>query len=277
MGTSGCYKGPGKGSPLIPSWLDPAAPQIPPTATPTQQNPNANPGTPTPVPMPQTVAFQGPRVNMTRFVKSGGTDKPLLRRAISQYAKATGGTGIKRMVAARNVGTKVLGFLSDVRARGADQALRVFRLEHLSGQPIEQIFVGLADFVCPISGGVEEGLTREAFFEAIAEFSEVGLTDLNNLASDQVKTILGIFVAKSIEARLIADIAVKSIFLPQDVSSAEQVQKDIGEFIRGCVVDAIATNSVDNVPSTRLAAVIDDIYRSSFELMKQLGETEGGQ
>lgn len=274
MGTSGCYKGPGKGSPLIPSWLDgdgTPSPNVVPVG------PNVGqPGLPTPQILP-TIAFQGPRANMTRFVKTDGNDRPRLIRALSQYAQATGGGGTQRIKSSKISGAKLLGFLASVREHGEREALRVLRLEHLAGQPVEKVFAGLAEVVCPLSGSIEDGLTREAFFETIAEFADAGITDLSSLVTDQIKTILELFVAKSIEGRLLADIATKNIFVAADVATAERVQKDIEMFIQGCVSDAVATIDMDYLPSTRLAEIIDDIYNSTFDLMSLLGQPEGEQ
>lgn len=201
MGTSGCYKGPGKGSPLIPSWLDG-------DGTPTSNNavpvgPNVGQtGLPTPQILP-VIAFQGPRSNMTRYVKSDGSDGPRLIRALSQYAQTTGGGGTQRIKSSKISGAKLLGFLANVRDHGEREALRVLRLEYLTGQSVEMVFAGLAEVVCPLSGSIEDGLTREAFFETIAEFAEAGITNLSALVTEQIKTIVELFVAKLIEGRLL--------------------------------------------------------------------------
>lgn len=274
MGTSGCYKGPAKGNPLIPSWLDgddgPGTDGVP-------GGPNVNqPGLPAPQILP-TIALQGPRSNMTRYVKKDGNDKPRLARAISQYAQATGGGGIQRIKTAKISGAKLLGFLAGVREHGERETLRGLRLEHLAGEPIEKVFAGLAEVVCPFSGSIEDGLTREAFFETIAALADAGITDLSALVTDQIKTILELFVIKSIECRLLADIATKNIFIAKDVATAKRVQKDIEMFIQGCVSDAIAVINMDYLPSARLAKIIDDIYDSTFNLMTLLGQPEGEQ
>ncbi len=274
MGTSGCYKGPGKGSPLIPSWLDgDGAPN--PDVVPVGPN-VGQPGLPAPQISP-TIALQGPRSNMTRYVKTDGTDRPRLARALSQYAKATGGGGVQRIKTSKISGVKLLGFLASVREHGERDALRGLRLEHLAGQPVETVFAGLAEVICPLSGSIEDGLTREAFFETIAAFADEGITDLSSLVTDQIKTILELFVVKSIEGRLLADIATKNIFVAADVATAKRVQKDIEMFIQGCVTDAVAAINMDYLPSARLVQIIDDIYDSTFNLMALLGQSEGEQ
>lgn len=78
------------------------------------------------------------------------------------------------MGASRGSGARLLGFLADVQARGATEALRSLDLEGLAGRPIDEVFMGLADYICPNAGTVDEGIAREAFIETIVDLSTLG-------------------------------------------------------------------------------------------------------
>lgn len=103
-----------------------------------------------------------------------------LGRAVSHYVGSSSGgarTAAARMGSARGAGSRLLGFLSDAVARGATEALRSLNLDGLAGRPIEEIFLGLADYVCPDGGSIDEGIAREAFIETIADLAGAGITD----------------------------------------------------------------------------------------------------
>ena len=53
------------------------------------------------------------------------------------------------MGASRRAGGRLLGFLSDVAARGAGAALRTLNLGVLAGRPIDEIFFGLGRLCLP--------------------------------------------------------------------------------------------------------------------------------
>jgi len=225
VGTSTAYGGPRGGTPLVPSWLgsdDDAGGPAPPT-TPLAGAPADDPASPAPLPPAPPVRptiptpadssrFTAPRSNFTRFAHSGGGDRASLGRAVSGYiSKSSGGArqAAQRMGASRGSGARLLGsgarllgFLADVQARGATEALRSLDLEGLAGRPIDEVFMGLADYICPNAGTVDEGIAREAFIETIVDLSTLGVTDLNALSSDQMQTVFELYATHAIEARL---------------------------------------------------------------------------
>ena len=117
------------------------------------------------------------------------------------------------MGSSRGAGARLLGFLSDARAQGAREALRALNLGALAGRPIEEVFLGLADYVCPDGGTVDEGIAREAFIETIADLAAIGITDLDALTPDQMQTVFELYATHAIEARL-ATISARRRILP---------------------------------------------------------------
>jgi hypothetical protein len=247
MGTSSAFGGQGGGTPLVPSWLgDGGAPSAAPSGLPDGTPPDSAPpgappveqpadGAPSPAATPSLIPrtpippaadpsrFSTARNNFSRFSGSGGSDRRSLGRAVSHYvASSSGGprTAAARMGSARGASSRLLGFLSDTVARGATEALRALNLGALAGRPIEEVFLGLVDYVCPDGGSIDEGIARAAFVETIVNLADAGVTDLDSLTTDQMQTVFELYATNAIEARLCNDIGAKVITLPSDSREA---------------------------------------------------------
>jgi hypothetical protein len=96
------------------------------------------------------------------------------------------------------------------------------------------------DYVCPEGGSIDESISREAFIETIADLAENGITDFDTLDTAQLQTILELYAAHAIEARLCNDIGMQTIALPASVADAEKVQTQLFDFIRRSVSDSLA-------------------------------------
>ena len=250
MGTSSVFGGQGGNSPLVPSFVgDAGAPSADEAADAAD---SAVDGTPPPDPPqpPQrppvspngdATRFVAARNNFSRFARSGGADRASLGRAVSHYVgSSTGGArgAAARMGSARGAGSRLLGFLADATSRGVVEALRALNLGSLAGRPIEEVFLGLADYVCPDGGSVDEGIAREAFIETIVDLADAGITDLDTLTEDQMQTVFELYASNAIEARLCNDIGTKAVMLPASAREAASVQAQLNDFIRRGVADA---------------------------------------
>ncbi len=294
MGTSTAYGGPGGGTPLIPSWLGDTEGGDPPASPPgdgagSEGKPPADGSTP-PVPpnrppIPQMAdpqRFSGARNSFTRFAGSGGGDRANLGRAVSRYVStSTGGArrAAQRMGASRGAGARLLGFLADAQTRGVREALRALNLESLAGRPITEIFVGLADYICPGAGTVDEGIAREAYIETIVELAGEGLTDLATFTQDQMQTVFELYATHAIEARICNDIGTKAVTMPADAQAARRVEQQLRDFIRGGVSDALtrARAETPNLTPERIHGFVDAVYESAFAILQALGEAEANQ
>lgn len=294
MGTSSAYGGPGGGTPLVPSWLGsegaPAAPAVPaaPDSTPVGDPvapplvPSAPPNRPA-IPAPADASrFTSARGNFTRFAHSGGSDRASLGRAVSGYVSTSSGgarQAAQRMGASRGAGARLLGFLTDAQARGAREALRSLNLEELAGRPIAEVFVGLADYICPSAGTVDEGIAREAFIETIIELTTLGVTDLDALTPDQMQTVFELYATHAIEARLCNDIGTKLITVPTDAQAALRVQGQLRDFIRNGVSDALTAARAETPTLTqdRVNSFVDSVYERAFGILQALGNAEADQ
>ena len=294
MGTSTAYGGPRGGTPLVPSWLGDADGEgTPASPAPNPPGPDGQPasgGNMPPVPpirppIPRPAdpqRFAGARNSFTRFAGSGGSDQASLGRAVSKYvSKSAGGSrqAAQRMGASRNSGARLLGFLADAQARGVREALRALDLESLAGRPITEIFVGLADYICPGAGTVDEGIAREAYIETIVELASEGLTDLTTFTPDQMQTVFELYATHAIEARICNDIGTKAVTMPADAQAAHRVEQQLRDFIRGGVADALtrARAETPNLTPERIQGFVDRVYESAFAILQTLGDAEANQ
>lgn len=281
MGTSNSYGGPGSQNPLLPTWLigggDPSPPEPPGTPQDPGPQPAAPPASaPTPIP-PQR--FQAPRSNFSRFVSSGGSNGGAFRRAVAGYvSKSSGGpaTAAKRMGSSRAAAGRLLSFLSDAQSGGLTQALQKLNLGQLIGKPIEDLFIGLADYICPSNGSVDAGIARDAYIDAIPDILEAGVDSLDTLSDGQVQTVFEIFVANSIFDRLLNDIGAGSVQLPQTAKDVTLIQEQVKEFIRGAVHDAVESRSDDFklISQKEAGAMTTEIYKQAFSILAALGGTK---
>lgn len=289
MGTSNGFGGQSGTSPLVPSFLghEGAPPALGPDAPPDGAAPaappdGAPPQPPTRAPIPpigDPARFAAARNNFSRFAGSGGRDRASLGRAVSHYvSSSTGGArgAAVRMGSSRGAGSRLLGFLSDAVKRGAAEALRALDLGALAGRPIEEIFLGLSDYVCPDGGSIDEGIAREAFIETIADLAEAGVTDIDSLTADQMQTVFELFATNAIEARICNDIGTRGVVLPADAREAARVQAQLGDFIRRGVADALtaARATIAALTPSRVLDVVGGIYEQAFGILQIMGDGE---
>jgi hypothetical protein len=223
--------------------------------------------------------FSAARNNFTRFASSGGHDRASLGRAVSRYVSTSAGgarQAAQRMGASRATGAGLLNFLSSSTSGGAREALRALRLENLVGRPIQEIFLGLADYICPDGGTVDEGIAREAFIETIADLAETGITDLDSLTIDQTQTIFEIYATNAIEARLCNDVGTNAVTLPGDIQEAARVQSQLRDFIYRGVADAltIARAELQAMTPDRVLGFVTRVYEQAFGILQSLGDAE---
>lgn len=285
MGTSSSNKGTrGRGTPLVPSWLEPdTADSASPDNDQNEQGsvpPSQAPSPPPPVPHPADPdRFRAPRANFTRFVRSGGNDRGSLGRAVSGYVtRASGGPrrAAQSMGSSRRASARLLGFLFDTASRGVEETLRSLHLEQLAARPIEEIFLGLIDYICPEAGTGNAGIARDAFTKTIEDLATWGITDLGSLNLDQIQTVFELYATHAIEERLYNDIGTNVITLPPAVSQIENIQEQLRDYIRGAVMDALAAarSTMETLTPDRTLAFVDSVYEQTFSFLVELDNPE---
>jgi hypothetical protein len=266
------------GAPILPT--APITPLPPDEGQEKKPNPAAPSTTPPivpPIPVPNR--FQVARTNISHFASSNGTDSASLGRAISHYVStSTGGArhATRRMGTSRKSSTKLLGILSNTIERGAQETLQELHLEGLVGLPIEEIFIGMIDYICPDGGTVDEGIARDAFIETIADLAENNITDFDSLTSDQMQTVFELYATHTIVNRLYNDIGMKAIQLPIDAHMAIQIQIQINDFVRRGVSDALesAKGELKTLKKESVHIFVNQVYEDAFSILQSLGEME---
>jgi len=287
MGTSTAYGGPGGETPLIPSWLGNGSGSEPDMGQDGGPPSNSDdpPAPPAKPPIPKSAdsqRFSGARNNFTRFAGSGGNDRASLGRAVSRYVSTSSGgarQAAQRMGASRGAGARLLGFLSDANTKGMREALREFNLQSMAGRPISEVFVALADHICPGASTVDEGIAREAYIETIIDLADEGVADLDTFTPEQMDTVFELYATHAIEARICNDIGTKVVTMPSNAQVAHQVEKQLRDFIRGAVGDALtrARESTPNMTQDQVLAFVDSVYESAFSILQSLGDAEAEQ
>ena len=286
MGTSSSYGGPGSGTPLVPTWLEPdgmgvidaPAGDSPIAPVPVAQTSPNTALQPNPEPPPDPNRFRTARTNFSRFAASGGDDRRSLGRAISGYVStASGGarTAARRMGASRETGERILQFLADVQSRGARKSLEALNFEVLAGRSLEEIFLGLVDYFCPAAGTVDEGIAREAFIDTIVELAKLGIVNLDALTAEQMQTVFEIFATQTIVNRICNDIGTRTVTFPTDVQAAKRVQKQLYDLVRGGVSDALAAAHEAHQALTpeSVRGFVGEVYERAFDVLQRLGDT----
>jgi hypothetical protein len=183
------------------------------------------------------------------------------------------------MGSSRGAGAGLVRFLNDASVNGVREALRALNLESLAGRPIEEVFAGLADYICPEGGSIEEGIARDAFVETIADLAGAGITDIDALTSAQIQTVFEFYATHAIEARLCNDIGTKVVTLPADPGAAARVEAQLRDFIQRGVSDAInaAGVNIQALSPDAVTGFVTTVYQSAFEILQTMGDAEAGE
>lgn len=288
MGTSTSNSGTsGGGTPLVPSWLqgvDDGVGSIvdispsedvtekPIDVAPVQQAPES--GDPN--------RYIGSRSSFSRFATSGGKNRSNLGRAVAGYiSRSSGGAkgAALRMGASRPAAGKIVSVLSDISRHGISETLKSLNLRSLEGRSFKEILVGLADYITPEGGDLDVGIARAAYFEMIDDLEGNGITDFDNLNSDQIEIVLEMYMARSIEDRLYNEIGTNFISYAPTISSIDNIMEQVHDFVENGVSNAVSEQRIDitSISRDEIAPFIDKLYEQSFNFLQTMGNQLGDQ
>lgn len=293
MGTQGSSKGPGSNTPLLPTWLagppagplpgvDPAAPAGPPDGdgdgTPA---PPADAAAPRPPiePPPVAARFSGARGNFTSFARSGGGDRPALRRAVRDYVRSgTRGspTATRRMGSSRNAASGALGVFRGFQRDGVADTLVRLNLGNLVGRPTREVFIGLTDVICRDGDPIDEAIARDAWLETCAELERFGIDNLDVLTTDQVREVFLAFIVHAVETKLFQEIGVNG-FRVADLDSIEVFEAQFRSYVERAVRDSFASDlsQLASLSDQQIRSIVDQTYGDAWELFVTWGDQQG--
>ena len=270
MGTSTHNGGQKGGTPLVPSWLDQ------PDTNP--QNESDDNGSQIP-PLGDADRFRAPRGEFTRYINSGGRDRSLGRKSISNYIRnSLGGSSnaTQRMGSARNSSAKLLNVAGVFASGGARAVEQYLSIENLSHKTASEAFIAITDFICPDGGPQDEGIARAAYISAIEESPEMVTIRFEDLTSKQIMVIVERTMANAIFNRITNDIGNKIILLPQDRAISDSLIVQMKDFVKGAVSDAVIGLDIKagNIRQEDSLRIVDQVYKATFDIMVSAGENE---
>lgn len=286
MGTSGSFGGSKRG--LLPSWVDdpPSAPAAtPPDGSPVfgdgggdgddTANPAPAPAPYPPLPTPHAGLDLGTaRGNMTRGART--SDSGAIRRGAGRYVVASGGGrgAAQRMRSSRAAAAGIAGLARSFGTQGPVEALRPFNLQGLAGAPAVDVFVALTDALCPPGGTIDEAIARDAMLETVAALADQGVGNFDELTAEDLQEFFIGVVSRSIEGKILNEVATNSIRLSPDLDAVERAQQILHDFVDGCVRDRFGTagTSLADISSQQIDAFVSGLYEAAFDLIQTLGE-----
>ena len=280
MGTSTRNSGQNGHNPLVPTWLDDPVPLNPDQPVILQQQPLGNlqqPMQPIP-PNADPDRFRGPRASFTNFVSSGGRNGSSMRNGVSNYVRSSlGGSSnaTKRLGSSRASTARLFGILHTLSGPGGfQQVARLLSLDTLVGLPVANFFIRLAEFVCPDGGPEDEGISRSAYYDVMADNPEMMGKNTEDLTKDEIDSISQRYMTKVVMQQIMNGIANKSIRFSETLEQISHIEDAVEEFIGQSVSDACAELKQDNVEMTneRAKEITDRIYLKTFEILEGAGD-----
>lgn len=284
MGTSTRNSGQNGHNPLVPTWLEgdpvPVAPVetgVPVQPAPdTSQNPN-QPLQPIPVEANPN-RFRGPRTSFTHFVSGGGRNGSSMRRGVSHYvSRSLGGSSnaTKRLGSARTSTSRLYGVLHTLAGGGGlRDVARLLAIDNLEGLRASEFFIKVAQFICPDGGSEDEGISRSAYYDTVADNPELMDKPTENLTREEIDLILQSYMSKVVMQQIMNGIANNTIRFSESLDEISHIEDAVEQLIDQSVADAFAQVRQENADMTNLKAkeITDRVYQKTFEILEGGGD-----
>jgi hypothetical protein len=173
------------------------------------------------------------------------------------------------MAAARGVGSNLLGVMRDIQRDGVTQTLRRLNRSDLASRPAADVFLVLAEVICPPGGRVDEAIARQALLDTIADLAEMEVMNFDEMTADQMTEFFLGYIIHTIEGRVLADIGKHAIDLPEDVTDVEYIQEQLHGFVDGCVRGHLEDHleGLGQRTDEQVTTIVESIYEAAFELV----------
>lgn len=271
MGTSTRNSGQNGHNPLLPTWLEDDSM----SATSGQElNPEQSTNVSLQQPIPPDAdpnRFRGPRTSFSHFVSGGGRDHSTMHRGISHYiSRSLGGSknATKRLGASRASTARLFGILNSLTgADGLNRVAQFLSIETLEGLPASSFFIRLAKFVCPDGGPDDEGVSRSAYFDTVADNPNLMNKNIASLSKDEIDSVLQKYMTKVVMQQIMNGIANNTIRLPESLIEVSQIEDSVETSIEQSVADSFSQIKQQNgeMTSKKAKEITDSIYQKIFE------------
>lgn len=259
MGTSTRNSGQSGHTPLVPSWLDEDSNE---NVAPLIADPNR---------------FRTSRGDFTTYTNGRGLQGSTLRRSVSRYVKdSVGGSSnaVKRLGSSRTSTGKLYGIINAFSGGGVAEVERYLSTNNLSGLSAGEFFVRIADYVCPDGGPNNEGIARAAYYETIAEITDLIDKPIESLSPDDLEKILQSYMSKVVIQNIMNDIGNKVILLPDELSDIRFIEDNVKKMVKQSVSDACANLKREHgrLTDKKSQEITDKIYKDTYSILEGLGE-----
>lgn len=284
MGTSTRNRGQTGHNPLVPTWLesDPVPVRPEQVETPAQPMPNTSQQLIEPIqPIPPDAdpnRFRGPRTSFTHFTSGGGLDCSPMRRGISHYvSRSLGGSSnaTKRLGSSRMSTARLYGVLRTLTgSNGLREVAKLLSIENLEGLQAAEFFIKVAQFVCPDGGPEDEGISRSAYFDTVADNPDLLNKPIENLTQEEIDSVLQRFMSKVVMQQIMNGIANNVIRFSKTLEEIAHIEAAVEQLIEQSVADAFAQVHRDDTELTNEKAkeITDRVYMTTFEILERTGD-----
>ncbi len=277
MGTSTRNSGQSGHNPLVPTWLEGDLS----SSGPEQINPLSSPmldGSQQPIrPIPpdgDPNRFRGPRTSFTHFTFGGGRDSSSMRRGISHYiSRSLGGSSnaTKRLGSSRTSTARLYGILHTLSGpNGLREVAKLLSIDNLGGLQASQFFIRVAEFICPDGGPEDEGISRSAYFDTVADNPALMNKPTESLTKEEIDSILQRFMSKVVMQQIMNGIANNTIRFSETLDEIAHIEDAVEQLIVQSVADAFAQIKNDNTALTNEIAkeMTDRVYQRTFDILE---------
>ena len=281
MGTSTRNSGQNGHNPLVPTWLegDLVSVGTDPVGVPLQPTPIAPQPPLQPIPPDADPnRFRGPRTSFAHFTSGGGRDSSSMRRGISRYiSRSLGGSSnaTKRLGSSRTSTARLYGVLNTITGPGGlREVAKLLSIESLEGLQAAEFFIKVAHFICPDGGPEDEGISRSAYYDTVADNPDLMNKPTENLTQEEIDSILQKYMSKVVMQQIMNGIANNFIRFSDTLDEIAHIEDAVEQLIEQSVSDAFAQVRLDNTELTNEKAkeITDRIYMTTFEILKGVGE-----
>ena len=160
------------------------------------------------------------------------------------------------------------------RAGGLRKVATFLSLDTLEGLPAADFFIFLAKFICPDGGPEDEGISRSAYYDTIADNPEMMGKPIQSLTKEEIATVFQRYMSKIVMQQIMNGIANNVIRFSETLEEISHIEDVVEQLIDQSVADACAQVKHENIDMTneRAKEITDGIYLKVFEILEGAGE-----
>jgi len=183
---------------------------------------------------------------------------------------------VRKMGASRQAVARMTSFIAEAQRSGTTTALRNLGLGDCVGKAPSEVLGRLLDVMCPVGGTIDEGIAREAFAWAAAEFAQQDLPDIESLDAGQWTEFFVELLSRSIELRVLEEIGAQSMQSAKDVDAIESCERAAHSFIQATVREAVSTTlgEFGSLSAEEIQSLGDRCFEQAFGIWEDMEDEQ---